>query len=167
MINVIRAGETSVKNVWFYDFSIGTMGIAEDGCGITNLFFKGETITGEMIERETPLLQKAAAQLREYFDGNRKEFDLKLSLSGTEFQLADWKALQTIPYGETCSYKQIAEKIGNPKACRAVGMANNRNPVIIIVPCHRVIGHDGSLVGYGGGLDVKKYLLDLEKKNLD
>jgi len=90
------------------------------------------------------------------------DFDLPLAPRGTPFQLKVWQALTTIPYGETRSYKQIAEQIGNSKACRAVGLANNRNPISIVVPCHRVIGANGKLVGYGGGLDVKKYLLELE-----
>lgn len=154
-----------MKNIWYYDFPIGTLGIAEDGDGITNIFFKSDQVPQGFAEQETPLLKKAAEQLREYFDGRRKAFELPLSLHGTDFQLADWQALRTIPYGETYSYKQIAEKIGNPKACRAVGMANNRNPVAIVVPCHRVIGQNGSMVGYAGGLDVKRYLLDLESRN--
>lgn len=154
-----------MKNVWYYHFPIGTIGIAEDGVGITDLFFKKDAAAGDLTERETPLLQKAAQQLQEYFTGGRKQFDLKLSLHGTEFQMADWKALQTIPYGETRSYRQIAQQIGSPKACRAVGMANNRNPVMIVVPCHRVVGHDGALVGYAGGLNVKEYLLHLEQVN--
>lgn len=153
-----------MRNIWYYDFPIGTLAIAEDGAGITNVFFKGEETPKEFMEQETPLLQKAAEQLREYFEGRRNAFDLTLSLCGTKFQQADWQALQTIPYGETRSYKQIAEQIGNPKACRAVGMANNRNPVMIIVPCHRVVGHDGKMVGYAGGLDTKKYLLELEQR---
>ena len=101
----------------------------------------------------------------EYFDGKRKIFDLPLKPEGTEFQLKDWNALREIPYGETRSYKDIAIAIGNPKACRAVGTANHNNPISIIIPCHRVIGSDGSLTGYGGGLDKKTYLLELEQKN--
>ena len=153
------------KYVWFYDFQIGTLGIAEDGVGITDIFLKGRADVKSCTERETPLIVDAGNQLFEYFAGKRKIFHLPLSLHGTEFQLDVWKALQTVPYGETRSYKQIAEQIGNPKACRAVGMANNRNPVMIVVPCHRIIGHDGGMVGYACGLDVKKYLLDLEKRN--
>ena len=112
---------------------------------------------------ETPLIKKAAAQLNEYFNGERKTFDFPLAPRGTEFQLTVWKALQTIPYGKTCSYGQLAAKIGNPKACRAVGMANNRNPIAIIIPCHRVIGSNGSLTGYAGGLELKDKLIRLEK----
>jgi methylated-DNA-[protein]-cysteine S-methyltransferase len=110
------------------------------------------------------LLKKAATQFVEYFGGKRKAFDLPLTLQGTDFQISVWKALQSIPAGETRSYKDVAALIGNPKACRAVGMANNRNPIAIIVPCHRVIGADGSLTGYASGLPIKQQLLDLEKR---
>ena len=105
-------------------------------------------------------------QLEEYFQGNRKTFQLALDLYGTPFQRKVWEQLRLIKYGETLSYKQIAQAIGAPKAVRAVGGANNRNPVSIIVPCHRVIGTNGALVGYGGGLDKKEYLLNLEKNNV-
>jgi methylated-DNA-[protein]-cysteine S-methyltransferase len=113
---------------------------------------------------ETPLLKKAAQELQEYFIGKRKRFDLPLSPQGTDFQQKVWKALQDIPYGAVCSYKDIARAIGNEKACRAVGGANNKNPISIIIPCHRVIGANGSLVGYGGGIEIKKQLLALEQK---
>jgi methylated-DNA-[protein]-cysteine S-methyltransferase len=105
-------------------------------------------------------------QLQAYFRGELKEFDLPLAMEGTEFQLRVWNALRTIPYGETVSYAQLAERIGNPKAVRAVGLANGSNPIPIIVPCHRVIGSDGSLTGFGGGLSTKKMLLELENKQL-
>ena len=109
------------------------------------------------------LTKKAAKQLDEYFSGKRKVFDLPLDPQGTEFQRSVWRALKEIPYGETRSYKQIANAIGNPKACRAVGMANNKNPIWIIIPCHRVIGADGSLTGYGGGIKMKQKLLEIER----
>ncbi len=105
-------------------------------------------------------------QLQAYFRGELKEFDLPLAMEGTEFQLRVWNALRTIPYGETISYAQLAERIGKPKAVRAVGLANGSNPIPIIVPCHRVIGSDGSLTGFGGGLSTKKMLLELENKQL-
>jgi methylated-DNA-[protein]-cysteine S-methyltransferase len=153
-----------MKSLFFYDYPIGTIGIAEDGDAVSRVFFcKEKSLEGFNIA-ETPLIKKAAVQLREYFDGKRRAFDLPLAPHGTDFQRAVWKALQTIPAGETRSYKDIAALIGNPKASRAVGMANNRNPIVIIVPCHRVIGRDGSLTGYGGGLPVKQYLLELEKR---
>jgi methylated-DNA-[protein]-cysteine S-methyltransferase len=122
--------------------------------------------TFEGIEQETPLIQEAYRQLSEYLKGERKGFDLPLLIKGTTFQQQVWKALLEIPYGETRSYKQIAVAIGNPKAVRAVGMANNRNPLLIVVPCHRVIGANGKLVGYGAGIEKKEFLLRLEKSLL-
>ena len=113
---------------------------------------------------ETPLIKDAFRQLSEYLIGERKEFDLPIRMRGTEFQKRVWRALLDIPYGETRSYKQIAEAIGNPKGVRAVGMANNRNQLLIVIPCHRVIGANGSLVGYGEGLEMKEFLLRLEKR---
>ena len=101
-------------------------------------------------------------QLSEYFAGNRQEFNLEIAPKGTDFQERVWQELRRIPFGKTASYGEIAEKIGNAKASRAVGMANGKNPIPIIVPCHRVIGKDGSLTGFGGGLDIKKQLLQLE-----
>lgn len=115
---------------------------------------------------ETALIRQAAKQLNEYLAGKRKTFDLPLEPGGTPFQKAVWHALTGIPYGETRTYREIAEIIGNPKACRAVGMANNKNPIAIIIPCHRVIGTGGKLIGYAGGLDIKKKLLELEKSAL-
>ena len=152
------------KALCYLDTPIGRIGVAEDGEGICDIFFGPGDETAGMKTRETSLLIEAKNQLREYFNGERLSFDLPLSLCGTEFQLSVWQALQTIPYGKTCSYKEIAEQIGNPKAFRAVGMANNRNPVSIVVPCHRVIGHDGALVGYGGGIQLKDFLLRLERR---
>ena len=112
----------------------------------------------------TPLLRQAVEELREYFAGQRREFTVPLAPKGTPFQQKVWAALQTIPYGERRSYKDVAAMVGNEKACRAVGMANNRNPLPIFIPCHRVVGANGNLVGYAGGLDVKTYLLELEKE---
>ena len=109
-----------------------------------------------------PVLIKAESQLNEYFSGGRKEFALELDVEGTPFQRAVWNALRTIPFGETRSYGEIARQIGNPDAVRAVGAANGRNPIPVIVPCHRVIGSDGSLTGFGGGLPRKKWLLQHE-----
>jgi methylated-DNA-[protein]-cysteine S-methyltransferase len=151
-----------MKNVFFCNYPIGTIGIAEDNGALCRVFFSKEKALPGFVIAETPLIKKAAAQLGEYFEGRRKSFNLPLALRGTDFQIAVWEALQTIPAGETRSYKDVAALIGNPKAVRAVGMANNRNPIVIIVPCHRVIGSDGSLTGYGGGLLAKQFLLDLE-----
>ena len=113
----------------------------------------------------TELLSMATIQLDEYFQGKRTTFSLPFKLTGTPFQLAVWKELQNIPYGQTTSYKEIAQKINKPKACRAVGMANNKNPLPIIIPCHCVIGSNGKLIGYAGGLKLKNYLLELEKSH--
>jgi len=113
-------------------------------------------------EEAPALLRPYTKQLDEYFSGQRREFTFPLDLRGTDFQLACWRALLAIPYGETRSYADIARAVGKPNAFRAVGMANNRNPVAIVVPCHRVIASDGTLCGYGGGLDVKRKLLELE-----
>ena len=113
-------------------------------------------------DERTPLLREAGRQLKAYLAGRLRDFDLPLAPQGTPFQQKVWAALTAIPYGETRSYKQVAEAVGCPKGCRAVGMANNRNPIAIVIPCHRVIGADGALVGYGGGLAVKEVLLRLE-----
>ena len=115
--------------------------------------------------KETPLLIETEKQLTEYFNKTRTKFDLPLAPQGTEFMKSVWKELIQIPYGETRTYKQIAQKIGNEKASRAVGMANNKNPIPIIIPCHRVIGANNKLVGYALGLDKKEFLLNLEKSN--
>lgn len=152
-------------NVFYYETKLGTIGIAEESGRITHLFFDGEKFPEkDYTENETPVLAEAGKQLREYFAGTRRDFDLPLAPAGTAFMQKVWKALQDIPYGETRSYKEIAAASGNVKACRAVGMANNRNPISIFIPCHRVIGADGDLVGYGGGLNKKIFLLELEKK---
>lgn len=113
----------------------------------------------------TELLSMATIQLDEYFQGKRTTFSLPFKLIGTPFQLAVWKELQNIPYGQTTSYKEIAQKMNKPKAYRAVGMANNKNPLPIIIPCHRVIGSNGKLIGYAGGLKLKNYLLELEQSH--
>lgn len=153
-----------MKHVYYYEYPVGTLGIAQDEKGVTNIFFRQRDALSGAVTEETDLIKRAAAQLDEYFAGTRKAFDIPLSFYGTEFQKKVWHALCTIPYGETRSYKQIAEQAGCPGGARAVGMANNQNPIMIVVPCHRVIGANGKLVGYASGVDVKKFLLDLEKK---
>lgn len=149
------------------DTRFGKLILEEDGAGIcgVNFYRSEEPLSMEMYETE--LLLDAKKQLEEYFSGTRRAFDVPLSLYGTAFQQKDWEALLEIPYGETRSYKQIAERIGSPKAFRAVGMANHNNPISIIIPCHRVIGSDGSMVGYGGGLDIKAFLLKFEREQLE
>ncbi len=154
------------KYVVFYDSPLGRIRIAAEGSAITQLYFTDEADAAGYDFQDTALLNRAVAQLKEYFLGGRKTFDLPLAPQGTAFQQRVWKVLQDIPYGQTRSYGQVAQAVGNKKAGRAVGMANNRNPIAIIIPCHRVIGSDGKLVGYGGGLDKKAYLLELERRNL-
>jgi methylated-DNA-[protein]-cysteine S-methyltransferase len=140
---------------------LGKLTLAEKNGVLAELRFGERTQTGER-EQSTPLLRKAARELIEYFGGTRKTFSVPLAPPGTAFQQAVWSALMTIPYGETRAYGEIAGHIGKPKAARAVGMANHRNPLPIFIPCHRVIGADGRLTGYGGGMDKKEFLLKLE-----
>jgi len=152
-----------MKYLYNYSCKICNLFIYEENEAISNIYFKKDRIKENFIVKETVLLKNTAKQLDEYFTGKRKKFDIPLNLKGTEFQVKVWEALKTIPYGETRSYGELAARIGNPKACRAVGMANNHNPVSIIIPCHRVIGCKGSLTGYAGGLKIKQQLLELEK----
>lgn len=148
---------------------IGPILIAGDEEGLKCVnFMKGKKKieVPENWQENKEYFREISRQLEAYFSGELKSFDIKLAAEGTEFQKSVWKALCEIPYGETRSYKDIAVSIGNPKACRAVGLANNRNPIAIIVPCHRVIGANGKLTGYASGLDVKEFLLKLEENNL-
>ncbi|MCI8333501.1 MAG: methylated-DNA--[protein]-cysteine S-methyltransferase [Lachnospiraceae bacterium] len=144
---------------------VGELELVADTNGLCRISFGKTAKASDICEEEIPVLRKAIEQLSEYFAGQRKVFELPLSLRGTDFQLRDWNALLEIPYGETRSYKDIAEAVGCPRGFRAVGMANRRNPLPIVVPCHRVIGADGSLTGYAGAnkaLAIKEYLLKLE-----
>jgi len=118
----------------------------------------------DLVEERTPLLDEAASQLEEYFAGTRRDFDLPLDPRGTPFQQSAWNVLRTIPYGKTISYGEQARQLGDPNKARAVGAANGKNPLSIVVPCHRVIGSNGDLTGFGGGLDVKSWLLDHERQ---
>ncbi|MCZ4064765.1 methylated-DNA--[protein]-cysteine S-methyltransferase [Oxalobacter aliiformigenes] len=146
-------------------FAIGKLTIMEENGKIVRIKLNRPPEPAiHAVEKETSLIAEAVSQLSAYFEGRLKTFDLPLDMSGTPFRMKTWEALKTIPYGETRSYGDIARQIGQPKACRAVGMANHNNPVAIVVPCHRVIGSDGSLTGYGGGLPIKRQLLDLEKR---
>ncbi|MFN7993614.1 MAG: methylated-DNA--[protein]-cysteine S-methyltransferase [Bryobacteraceae bacterium] len=133
--------------------------------GIRAIEFEPESPIDARPSEANPLLCRAFQQLRAYFAGELRDFDLPLDLQGTEFQKRVWRQLCTIPYGETRSYSFVANAIGIPKAVRAVGAANGRNPIPIVVPCHRVIGAAGALVGYGGGLPLKRLLLDLEARH--
>lgn len=144
----------------FYNTKFGKIKISYTKDAITYVGFcqKADTIS-----QKSELSDKAYTQLKEYFDGKRKTFDLPLKLSGSEFYLKVWEALKSIPYGQTATYKDIAKLINNEKASRAVGLANNKNPISIIIPCHRVIGSNGKLVGYASGVENKQKLLELEK----
>lgn len=145
-----------------YNTKIGKLKIEYENDVLTGIAYT-ENEKEQGIRSE--LSDKTVLQLEEYFDGRRKEFDIPIKLRGTEFQKKVWNELLKIPYGVTVSYKDIAIKIGNPKACRAVGMANHNNPILIIVPCHRVINENKKLGGYALGLDLKRKLLELEKEN--
>ncbi|WP_277639153.1 methylated-DNA--[protein]-cysteine S-methyltransferase [Bacteroides graminisolvens] len=149
-------------NYYFYETIIGYLTISADEQGITDVSF-GKRNPVHAVCQETPVIKQAVSELQEYFEGRRREFTVPLHPQGTDFQLRVWQVLRTIPYGKTWSYKQVATAAGNPNASRAVGMANNRNPIAIIIPCHRVIGANGRLVGYAGGLDVKEKLLEIEQ----
>lgn len=154
-----------MKQVAFYQTAVGEIGIAETQGQITNVYFGAFPLPDGMVCGETPLLKDAASQLFEYFSGARKSFSLPLAPSGTPFQQRVFQNLLTIGYGQTRTYGEIARQCGNAKACRAVGMANHNNPIPIFIPCHRVIGQNGKLTGYAGGLAIKQFLLTLEAEN--
>ena len=144
-----------------FDTPLGLMGLEEEDGAIVRLLLPGAPVP-RIACHETPLLTEGKRQLLEYLAGVRRVFDLPLAPKGTEFYRSVWRALEEIPYGETRSYRDIAQTVGRPKAVRAVGQANHNNPIPIIIPCHRVVGANGSLTGYGGGLDLKERLLRLE-----
>jgi methylated-DNA-[protein]-cysteine S-methyltransferase len=147
----------------YYTSEIGLIELAATETALKSLIFVDPaTVTEPVVGSLPPVLQMSMAQLDEYFKGRRKEFDLPLEPDGTDFQQRVWRQLLTVPFGKTVSYLDIAKGIGNLKAIRAVGTANGRNPISVIIPCHRIIGHDGSLVGYGGGLWRKEWLLNHE-----
>lgn len=154
-----------MKNFYFYTSPLGKLAICDNGKEITHLTLADDMDFSTFTNKETDLIKEAYKQLQEYFEGLRLSFDLPLAPNGTPFQKEVWKALINIPYGETRSYKDIALTVNSPKAYRAVGMANNKNPIMIVIPCHRVIGSNEKLVGYAGGLDIKEFLLNLENKN--
>ena len=150
---------------------VGTLHLASSNQGVACISLSGKEELLKDLERLFPDMEleenasknnKVIRQLKEYFSGARKDFDLSLHLIGTEFQKLVWRRLCQVPFGQTASYKEIAEKIGKPKAMRAVGQANHRNPIPIVIPCHRIIGANGHLVGFGGGLDMKRSLLSHE-----
>jgi methylated-DNA-[protein]-cysteine S-methyltransferase len=147
----------------YLDSPIGRLLLTSDGMSLTGLYMEpsheGQATDGWINDASIKPLAETVRQLKEYFAGTRREFDLPLRLEGSPFQKRVWRELGEIPYGATWSYGQLAKRIGNPNASRAVGLANGRNPISILVPCHRVIGADGTLTGYGGGLERKRWLL--------
>jgi len=150
-------------NYVYVNSPIGKLLIAGDDSAIRLISFPNRAeVEPGWIATSTGVLDNAARQLREYFDGRRVEFDLPLAPEGTAFQRDVWQKLCEIPYGSTISYGELARRVGNPKASRAVGAANGQNPIPIVIPCHRVIGSNGSLTGFGGGIDMKRRLLDFE-----
>jgi len=154
-----------MKSMYIIQTVIGPLTVIESENSITQIHF-GEVNVMGIETRKTALVEETERQINAFYSGKRHSFDLPLTLHGTEFQNRVWKALLDIPKGETRSYKDIAEAVGNPNASRAVGMANNRNPIPVIIPCHRVIGKNGKLVGFAGGLDLKEKMLRMERENL-
>ena len=156
--------------IWFtkeIDSPVGVLKLVASDAGLAAILWENDDPArvrlGEVVRRDDhPILLETERQLRDYFGGRRKVFDLPLDFNGTEFQRKVWAALLTIPYGETRSYAQIASQVGRPDAVRAVGAANGKNPISIIAPCHRVIGSSGKLTGFAGGLETKAFLLALE-----
>lgn len=161
-------------NMQYLDSPIGTLRLLSNGSQLVRIEFENHygdvsgddsgrnSVDDTCVERSDPALAACAQQLEEYFTRRRRQFDLPLAAAGTAFQQSVWQALAAIPYGELRSYRDIAQVIGNPAAVRAVGAANGRNPLPIVVPCHRVIGSNGSLTGFAGGLEIKTFLLELE-----
>lgn len=152
-----------MKKYYYVESPIGKLTLISEGRDLIGLYF-GE-VESEGDYEESHVIKEALIQLEEYFKRERKEFSIPLKFYGTDFQKKCWNELLNIPYGETRSYKDIAKLVGCPKGYRAVGNSNNKNPISIIAPCHRVIGSGGKLVGFGGGLDKKEFLLYLEKSN--
>ncbi len=160
--------ENTLKKYCAYDTPIGRLVISGEKGKVEQLLFPLEALNFEpdsAWEYDRTCFKEILSQLDDYFAGKRKTFSLNLHPIGTEFQKKVWSELEKIPYGETINYGELAKRIGNPKASRAVGAANGKNPIPIVIPCHRVIGKNGSLTGFGGGLDIKKQLLDLEEEH--
>jgi methylated-DNA-[protein]-cysteine S-methyltransferase len=157
------AANTPAMNVISHDSPVGPLILVSDGVRLVGLRFNGWTPPSTTERRSDEVLSRTARQLDAYFAGQRRNFDVPLRLDGTSFQLRVWSGLRDIPFGETRSYGQLAASLGDPSATRAVGAANGCNPIAIVVPCHRVIGADGSLTGFGGGIERKRFLLRLEQ----
>lgn len=163
-MNKIKTGIVAGTNLKYtiMESPVGKLLLAGDDSGLQKIQFEKNIKINQNWQKDDKYFTETIRELNEYFSGQRKQFDIKLNLQGTEFQKQAWQQLQKIEYGKTKFYAQVAEEMNRPKAARAVGLANNRNPIPIIIPCHRVIGKNGNLTGFAGGLDVKKKLLDLE-----
>lgn len=159
----MSGGKLYCGPVLYREYPIGTLGLVDDGRGVSRVFLRRKGSEPAVSEGESPLTLWAAKELDEYFAGERKSFTVPLSPGGTVFQSAVWQALRDIPYGQTRTYGEIAAAVGRPKAARAVGMANHDNPLLILTPCHRVVGKNGALTGFACGLEVKARLLELER----
>lgn len=153
-----------MKGFAIYNFPFGLLRIGYED---NTLIYLKRVETAGIFGQKTAFTDLVYSQVMEYLSGKRRTFDLPYRLDGTDFEKRVWQELLRIPYGETRTYKEIAAAIGHPKACRAVGMANNKNPITLIVPCHRVVGSNGALVGYAGGLAMKRALLEMEKANAE
>src|SRR5882724_533053 len=168
-MNRVRNDKVNPVYYTWFDSPVGSLLLAGSSAGLKLVSFgagnRARSVDPEW-QVDNAAFVEVVAQLQAYFGGKRKNFELDLVLEGTDFQKKVWTALQEIPYGETISYKKLAESVGSPKAVRAVGAANGANPMPIIIPCHRVIGNDGSLTGFGGGLPLKKRLLELESRQM-
>lgn len=152
-------------SIFFYDTDIGKIGIEEKNGFIVKVHFGSNTSFKDKDIKEVDVIKKAYVELNNYLKGDIKEFTIPLKVDGTEFMKEVWDGLLKIPYGETLSYKELGKKIGRPKAARAIGLACNKNPIPIFIPCHRIVGSNGNLTGYLGGLNIKKKLLEIEKDN--
>jgi methylated-DNA-[protein]-cysteine S-methyltransferase len=162
-LSMAITGSEPLNAYTYFESPIGRLLLTSDGTALTGLYMepsrKAQSVDGWIQDETVAPLSATVRQLTEYFAGTRREFDLPLRLQGTTFQTRVWRELTVIPYGQTWSYGQLAQRIDKPSASRAVGLANGRNPISILVPCHRVIGADGSLTGYGGGVERKRWLL--------
>jgi methylated-DNA-[protein]-cysteine S-methyltransferase len=154
-------------NIFHYGTDIGVIGIAEQDGKLTNIFFETDPAPGGAVVQETQAIREAHSQLARYLAGELREFSLPLAPQGTQFLRAVWDQLCAVAYGHTATYSQIAERAGNPRAVRAVGLACARNPLPLVIPCHRILGSSGKLTGYRGGLALKQRLLEMEQQHAD
>lgn len=152
-----------MRYIFYYETILGKLGIVTEDKEVAEIFFGKKKVQAE--EKETPFIKQIYHQIEEYFIGERTHFTIPFTIKGTDFQRNVYQALLEIPYGETRTYEEVARSVGSPKACRAVGLIASKNPLSILIPCHRVIGKTGNLTGYAGGLTRKKRLLEIEKKN--